>query len=437
MTWSVGKEMPFVPNGLNSKPTFDRFGGVFYLGWQEATRIGGCHRSVFNVDISRDGRTWERKYRFETPESFQYPTFHEHDGVIWLSVSQSDHGGSTDRIMFGKLEEVGRFESQAGKKRIEWPTPPAEPAVMQRGVKLFTDRSYTLQEMPDAVKGLTFLRISIENTDVKVTRPGTLYALTPTERPRAASQEKALRAAGFEKVDVPEVQFFPGEINRVSLCQKAVESGERLRFRKLVFLVMDGGTEIEVYRPVPPKPWSENEGELLDNGIRLPKTWPPDNMIRDSREPMPVPYLEYPPEIIPIDVGRQLFVDDFLIEATETFNNTEPGFGGQPRRIQIGWQGGRLGQLSTPTELTLRTTPLGLCVCKQPAREINSPKMITPTSKSVSVEAIGGPVPFTTLRAHELKSIWSRAKPCPFESHLSWYNQPHGRKSEFVSFIRK
>jgi len=194
--------------------------------------------------------------------------------------------------------------------------------------------------------------------------------------------------------------------------------------------------------------------------------------------------------------------------AAQTFNNTEPGFGGQPRRIQIGWQGGRLGQLSTPIELTLRTTPLGLCVCKQPAREITklrtrsvtldgtklapgaanplaalegglydieleadlaqadrlvldvrgvklnveasadglklggmeipgtrklslrlivdntsldvffgehgvyySPKMITPTSKSVSVEAIGGPVPFTTLRAHELESIWSRAKP--------------------------
>ena len=115
-TWSVAKEMPFVPNGLNSKPTFGKFGGVYYLGWQEATRIAGCRRSVFNVDISRDGKTWERKYRFETPESFQYPTFHEHDGVIWLSVSQSDHGGSTDRIMFGKLEEVGRFESQAGKE---------------------------------------------------------------------------------------------------------------------------------------------------------------------------------------------------------------------------------------------------------------------------------------------------------------------------------
>lgn len=56
--------------------------------------------------------------------------------------------------------------------------------------------------------------------------------------------------------------------------------------------------------------------------------------------------------------------------AAQTFNNTLPGLGGQPRRIQIGWQGGRLGQLSTPTELTLRTTPLGLRVCKQPVEEI-------------------------------------------------------------------
>ncbi len=105
-TWTEGREMPFVKNGGNSKPTFDRFGGTYYLGWQEATRIGGCRRSVFNLDISCDGENWQRKYRFETPESFQYPTFHEHDGAIWLSVSQSDHRGSTDRIMFGKLEDL-------------------------------------------------------------------------------------------------------------------------------------------------------------------------------------------------------------------------------------------------------------------------------------------------------------------------------------------
>ena len=33
-------------------------------------------------------------------------SFHEYAGVIWLSVTQSDHKGSTDRIMFGRLEDT-------------------------------------------------------------------------------------------------------------------------------------------------------------------------------------------------------------------------------------------------------------------------------------------------------------------------------------------
>src|SRR5437660_3064093 len=55
--------------------------------------------------------------------------------------------------------------------------------------------------------------------------------------------------------------------------------------------------------------------EELYNGIRLPASWPPKDQVLSS-EPMPVPYLQAPPAIIPIDVGRQLFVDDFLIEKT-------------------------------------------------------------------------------------------------------------------------
>lgn len=128
-TWSVGKEMPHVPNGANSKPTFDKFGDVYYLGWQESTRIQGVSRSVFNVDISSDGRRWERKFRFETPKSFQYPTFHEHEGTIWLVVTQGDKDASRkERIMFGKLEDAGQFEAQAGQKRSVWPAPPPEKA---------------------------------------------------------------------------------------------------------------------------------------------------------------------------------------------------------------------------------------------------------------------------------------------------------------------
>lgn len=58
-------------------------------------------------------------------------------------------------------------------------------------------------------------------------------------------------------------------------------------------------------------------GELLYNGIQLPEVWPPKDMDPTSFNPMPVPYLKNPPEIIPINVGRQLFVDDFLIESTD------------------------------------------------------------------------------------------------------------------------
>jgi hypothetical protein len=56
-------------------------------------------------------------------------------------------------------------------------------------------------------------------------------------------------------------------------------------------------------------------GEVLYNGIRKPDTWPPQRTL--SRTPRPVPYLQQRPEVVLIDVGRQLFVDDFLIESTD------------------------------------------------------------------------------------------------------------------------
>ncbi|NUM56302.1 MAG: hypothetical protein HUU46_21905 [Candidatus Hydrogenedentes bacterium] len=65
--------------------------------------------------------------------------------------------------------------------------------------------------------------------------------------------------------------------------------------------------------------------ETLYNGIEVPTPWPPADRA-PTREPMELPYLKNPPAIIPIDVGRQLFVDDFLIEKTDlkrTFHNAE------------------------------------------------------------------------------------------------------------------
>ena len=59
----------------------------------------------------------------------------------------------------------------------------------------------------------------------------------------------------------------------------------------------------------------------LYNGIVLADEWPPRTIDRQSHQPLPVPYLDNSPPVIPIDVGRQLFVDDFLIESTTLQRN--------------------------------------------------------------------------------------------------------------------
>jgi hypothetical protein len=62
--------------------------------------------------------------------------------------------------------------------------------------------------------------------------------------------------------------------------------------------------------PGPGKP--SGAGETLYNGIRLPSPWPP-KIGEVPRDPVTPPYLVSPPAVIPIDVGRQLLVDDFLV----------------------------------------------------------------------------------------------------------------------------
>lgn len=56
--------------------------------------------------------------------------------------------------------------------------------------------------------------------------------------------------------------------------------------------------------------------EVLYNGVVLNGNWPPAGEDPLSSAPMRVPYLENPPAVIPVNTGRQLFVDDFLVAET-------------------------------------------------------------------------------------------------------------------------
>ncbi len=88
---------------------------------------------------------------------------------------------------------------------------------------------------------------------------------------------------------------------------------------------------------------------ILYNGIKLASPWPP-HLESLTRDPTVPPYLNVPPDVIPIDVGRQLFVDDFLIEHTtlkRIFHLAEPYQGNpiltpeKPWEYEGEWNGDR------------------------------------------------------------------------------------------------
>jgi hypothetical protein len=192
-----------------------------------------------------------------------------------------------------------------------------EVAVFRTGAVLFTDRTYTVKECPGWLAGKRFIREGIDTGSLRVTADGVLTVLTPEPvHPRAATQAKTLERRGFAWIAAPErFQLFgaqPFDLARV--YQKRVKTGERLRLGKWAVIV---GFEQAEPLPPPALAWSENTGERLYNGIVLPAEWPPADLDPRDAAPMPVPYLDCPPKVIPIDIGRQLLVDDFLV-ATST-----------------------------------------------------------------------------------------------------------------------
>jgi hypothetical protein len=98
-------------------------------------------------------------------------------------------------------------------------------------------------------------------------------------------------------------------------------------------------------------------GEVLYNGIALPSPWPPYRRQLERATEFP-PYLSHPPAVIPIDVGRQLFVDDFLIEECDldrSYHSAAYIAGNPVLRPTAAWErfdeGERLGQTARPTAM--------------------------------------------------------------------------------------
>ena len=95
------------------------------------------------------------------------------------------------------------------------------------GVKLFTDRVYTLNAPPAELRGKNFLRDSIGSGQFRVTADGWITVLIPKKHSRTPVKgKKVLEAYGFQQSrDSQLFQLFGhDEWNQVYTYQKAVKA---------------------------------------------------------------------------------------------------------------------------------------------------------------------------------------------------------------------
>ncbi len=107
----------------------------------------------------------------------------------------------------------------------------------------------------------------------------------------------------FTRLDDAEVKLNNGKVFHI--YKKQISKGEVL---KVPAGVVVAGFAVRTH--------DTKKIEKLYNGIEMPSVLS-NHIDMVSNKPMPVPYLENPPKIIEIDIGRQLFIDDFLIEKTD------------------------------------------------------------------------------------------------------------------------
>jgi hypothetical protein len=195
-----------------------------------------------------------------------------------------------------------------------WSVEAGEAIAFKQGERLYSNRPYLILEVPKPLAGMTFLRTEIEAHQVwSCAQPFVLYAITPVKHP-SNSLAKQLLSQGFERVEEELFQLFGTAMaDRAGVYRKRLSVGETIETRKWVVLL----TRDQFHLIPASSDWRKNDGEVLYNNIRLPRVWPPRNRDPNSYEPMPVPYLDHPPETIHISLGRQLLVDDFLIAKTD------------------------------------------------------------------------------------------------------------------------
>jgi len=98
--------------------------------------------------------------------------------------------------------------------------------VLDLGIKIFSNRDYTVGGVPETLRGFHFIRRNLGKLHAVCRKAGGVYVLTPTTGRDPFSLESTLLERGFKKVNLPEFALFSSV--RCSVFQKQLAAGEAL-----------------------------------------------------------------------------------------------------------------------------------------------------------------------------------------------------------------
>ncbi len=240
-------------------------------------KIGRSHLTAYLSDD--DGATWKGGLVLDERDNVSYPDGTQApDGTIYVIY---DWERARDKnILMAAFAEAdvleGKFASPAARSRVlinhatginprMFPngkpandgnpvtllTGPAAlmdcsgatPDILDAGAKLFSDRDYLAEKIPDELRGCKFYRGRIDGIHAVCQTEGVVYVITPSPGRNSDSIFAKLEETGFEKTVIPEFLLFTGvggatTPNLCSVYQKKVVVGESLDPGKWGLLVV-------------------------------------------------------------------------------------------------------------------------------------------------------------------------------------------------------
>ncbi len=262
-TWSQGRQswIPHVP----AARFFIRRLASGNLLLVKHSPPDGRTRSHLTAYLSEDdGRTWEGGLLLDDRSGVSYPDGTQgEDGTIYVIYDFARH--AEKQILMATFTEADVLSREAASERarlrvlVNQATGQREPEVLRLatnadaapltrepaarlaldagqewatlavGEKLFTNREYTLDDLPEELAGTRFVRGPIERTAATVEADGVVWVLTPRPERNDDTLELALLRQGFERARVREfILFRASPANAVTLFQKRCSAGERI-----------------------------------------------------------------------------------------------------------------------------------------------------------------------------------------------------------------